>query len=158
MKKGSGVCVRCAMERFRDFILSRNQQIIVGIVLSLGVIVSSVLTIKREKKGNIRVIKSQESRVKSQEPGVNLDTASLRSKKEKKPQTIIRPKVKFPININKASKEGLMEISGIGPVISERIIEYRKERGTFSKKEDIIKVKGIGPKMYEKWKDLITVD
>lgn len=61
------------------------------------------------------------------------------------------------ININTASKEELTELTGVGPKIAERIIEYRKTHGGFSSKEEIMNVKGIGKKIFEKFKDDITV-
>lgn len=60
------------------------------------------------------------------------------------------------ININSASAEQLKELSGIGDVIAERIIEYRNQQA-FKTPEDIMNVKGIGNAIYEKIKDEITV-
>lgn len=60
------------------------------------------------------------------------------------------------ININTADQATLMEISGVGETIANRIIEYRAEN-RFSKIEDIKNVKGIGDATYEKMADLITV-
>ena len=45
------------------------------------------------------------------------------------------------ININTASKEQLMKISGIGKTKAEAILAYREKNGEFKKKEDITKVK-----------------
>ena len=61
------------------------------------------------------------------------------------------------MNINTASKEELMNISGIGESKAEGIIKYREEHGPFSKIEDIQNVSGIGTAMYEKIKNYITV-
>ena len=60
------------------------------------------------------------------------------------------------VNINMAGKEELMSLDGIGEVMAERIIEYRKTK-RFRKTEDIKSVKGIGDKKYEKIKQNITV-
>ena len=60
------------------------------------------------------------------------------------------------ININTASKEELMQLSGIGEAKAERIIEYRMN-SRFRKKEDIKAVNGIGDSIYNKIKDSITV-
>ncbi len=62
------------------------------------------------------------------------------------------------ININTADKDELTKLRGVGPVIADRILEYRTNNGTFENIEDIKKVKGIGPKTFEKMKDSITVN
>jgi len=61
------------------------------------------------------------------------------------------------ININTASQKELEELSGIGPVLAQRIIDYREKNGYFSTIEDIKKVSGIGDKRFEAIKDSITV-
>jgi len=61
------------------------------------------------------------------------------------------------ININTASRAELMDLPGIGSVLSERIVEYRRINGPFSKTEDLKNVSGIGEKRYDTIKDRITV-
>lgn len=61
------------------------------------------------------------------------------------------------ININTASQKELEELPGIGPTLSQRIIDYREKNGYFQTIEDIKKVSGIGDKKFEAIKDLITV-
>jgi len=62
------------------------------------------------------------------------------------------------ININTASYEELQKITGIGPVIAERIIEYRQSHGPFRRIEDIKKVSGIGEGRFKQMKNQITVE
>jgi competence protein ComEA len=50
-----------------------------------------------------------------------------------------------------------MDLPGIGPVLAERIFEYRRQNGPFSSIEDIRRVSGIGEKRYEAIQDKITV-
>jgi competence protein ComEA len=64
---------------------------------------------------------------------------------------------KKKIDLNSASAYQLELLPGIGPVLSQRIINYRETKGKFQKIEDVMKVSGIGPKTFEKIKDLITV-
>jgi competence protein ComEA len=61
------------------------------------------------------------------------------------------------VNINSASKEQLMQISGIGESKADAIIAYRENNGLFAKLEDIMNVSGIGQALYDKIKDFITV-
>ena len=61
------------------------------------------------------------------------------------------------ININTANLAMLQTLSGIGPVLSERIIEYRTQNGLFGVIDDIKDVSGIGEKKFEGIKDLICV-
>lgn len=61
------------------------------------------------------------------------------------------------ININTAGYEELQKITGVGPVIAQRIIEYRNTNGPFQKLEDIKEVQGIGDAKFEKMKDEITL-
>lgn len=65
--------------------------------------------------------------------------------------------VKVLISLNKASKEELMTLSGIGEGKAKSIILYREEHGGFQSIEEIKNVKGIGDSIFEKIKDNITV-
>ncbi len=60
------------------------------------------------------------------------------------------------VNINQAGVEELTRLKNIGPVIAERIVEYR-ESAPFEKPEDLMEVKGIGPKVFEQIRDHITL-
>lgn len=61
------------------------------------------------------------------------------------------------ININTASAEELQELSGVGPALSGRIIDYRESKGRFSSIEDLKEVSGIGETRFENLKDKICV-
>ncbi len=61
------------------------------------------------------------------------------------------------VNINKCTKDELVSLPGIGEVIAERIIEYRKSN-TFEKIEDLMNVSGIGTKKFEGLKELIKTN
>lgn len=61
------------------------------------------------------------------------------------------------ININKATKEELMTLTGIGESKAEDIITYRKENGPFQSIEDMKQIRGIKDGVLNKIKDEITV-
>lgn len=61
------------------------------------------------------------------------------------------------ININTADAKELQELPGIGPVLAERIIQYRMEHGYFARPEDLKRVSGIGDKTFEKMAPMVTV-
>ena len=61
------------------------------------------------------------------------------------------------ININKATKEELQTLNGIGESKAEKIIEYRNNNGGFKNVDEIKNVSGIGDSAFEKIKDNITV-
>ena len=61
------------------------------------------------------------------------------------------------ININTAGATELDKLSGVGPALAERIIQYRTEHGPFTIPEDLQNVSGIGPKTYDKMSSQVTV-
>ena len=61
------------------------------------------------------------------------------------------------ININTATVEDFMKLSGIGEAKAKSIIEYRNSIGSFSKVEDIKNVTGIGDSIFDKIKDYLTL-
>lgn len=61
------------------------------------------------------------------------------------------------VNINTASKEELMTLSGIGESKASQILSYREENGFFQRTEDIMNISGIKEGVFGKIKDKITV-
>lgn len=61
------------------------------------------------------------------------------------------------IRINKATKEDLMEISGIGEAKANAIIEYRETNGDFYQLDDLSNVNGIGEKTVESISEQIQI-
>ncbi len=50
------------------------------------------------------------------------------------------------VPINSSSKEMLMTVKGIGSVLAEDILAYRRHSGPFTSREDLLKIPGIGQK------------
>ena len=61
------------------------------------------------------------------------------------------------INVNKATKEELVSIQGIGSVIADRIVTYRETNGSFEQLEDLMDVQGIGEAKFERMKNQLTL-
>lgn len=53
------------------------------------------------------------------------------------------------ISINSASAQELDELPGVGPVIAERIVQWRETNGPFRSIDELTEVSGIGPAMLE---------
>ena len=63
-----------------------------------------------------------------------------------------------PIPINRAEKEILSTLPGIGPVLAARIIQRREEKGPFRSKDELLHITGIGPKKLAQLVDNIVLD
>jgi competence protein ComEA len=61
------------------------------------------------------------------------------------------------MDLNRASKEDLEALPGIGPVLADRIAAYRERSGPFRSVEDMLAVKGIGPVKLEKIRPCVEV-
>jgi competence protein ComEA len=62
------------------------------------------------------------------------------------------------ISINRATKQELERLPGIGPVIAERIIQYRENRKGFRSLNELTKVHGIGPKKLAEMSQHLCLD
>ncbi len=69
----------------------------------------------------------------------------------------IKENNKRGVNINSASIIELSSLPGIGQVLAQRIIEYRRTHGRFEDKKDLMKVPGIGEKRFAEIEDLIVI-
>ena len=53
------------------------------------------------------------------------------------------------VNLNTASKHLLTYVSGLGPVLAQNIVDYRKENGAFTSRAQLKKVPRLGPAAYQ---------
>ncbi|BEP15154.1 hypothetical protein acdb102_34650 [Acidothermaceae bacterium B102] len=61
-----------------------------------------------------------------------------------------------PVDLNTATVEQLQTLSGIGPVLAQRIIDYRTAHGPFVSVDGLQQVGGIGPAKFAEIKDHVT--
>lgn len=61
------------------------------------------------------------------------------------------------VNINTAGSEDLQTLTGVGPAIASRIIDYRNKNGSFKSIDELTNVSGIGEKTLAKFRDEICV-
>lgn len=62
-----------------------------------------------------------------------------------------------PVDLNRATREELMALPGVGEATADRIIASRTQDGPFSSKEDLMRIEGIGEKKFAKLEPLIEV-
>jgi competence protein ComEA len=62
-----------------------------------------------------------------------------------------------PIMINRATVKDFESLDGIGPVLANRIVSYRKINGPFTAVEDLLKVPGIGQSKFAQFKEKLRV-
>lgn len=65
--------------------------------------------------------------------------------------------LKSAINVNQANQTELQKLPGIGPKISQRILDERA-RARFKSVDELRRVSGIGPKTLEKLRPYVTIE
>ncbi|MDQ4501115.1 helix-hairpin-helix domain-containing protein [Sinomonas sp. ASV322] len=61
------------------------------------------------------------------------------------------------INLNRATAEDLATLPRVGPVLAQRIVQYRTQHGRFGSVNDLDAVPGIGPAMLESLRPHVSV-
>ena len=61
------------------------------------------------------------------------------------------------VDVNHATAKELEQLTGVGPAIAKRIVEYRNTHGRFNAPEDLINVRGIGAAKLEKMRPQILI-
>ncbi|MFL6053629.1 MAG: helix-hairpin-helix domain-containing protein [Actinoallomurus sp.] len=62
-----------------------------------------------------------------------------------------------PLDLNTASAAQLDQLPGVGPVLAQRIVDYRTQHGAFRSVDELRQVSGIGAAKYGDLKGLVTV-
>lgn len=61
------------------------------------------------------------------------------------------------VNLNTASQADLEELPGVGPVLAQRILDWRTEHGRFTTVDELGEVSGIGEKTFAQLQPKVTV-
>ena len=62
-----------------------------------------------------------------------------------------------PVSLNSATVDQLDALPGIGPVLAQRIVDWRTQHGGFKSVRDLDQVSGIGDTIYAELAPLVTV-
>jgi len=62
-----------------------------------------------------------------------------------------------PIDLNTATVQQLDALPGVGPVLAQRIVDWRTEHGRFDSVDQLQEVSGIGPSRLADIRSLVTV-
>ena len=63
----------------------------------------------------------------------------------------------YPLDINTATVDDLDDLPKIGPVLAQRIVDYRSANGDFQFIEELMNVEGIGEGIFDKIKEFVEV-
>lgn len=94
--------------------------------------------------------------------GVNLarpvtDGEQLVVPREGEEPSVPGPDASPLIDLNTADAATLESLTGIGPALASRIIDWRETEGPFGSVEDLLAVSGIGPSVLESVREQVTV-
>lgn len=90
------------------------------------------------------------------EDGTQLTIASQKDPKQNEGQDAEQTET-GKVNLNAATKEQLMTLTGIGEAKAIAIIAYREEKGKFQKPEDLMNIPGIKEGVFDKIKSQICI-
>jgi len=108
---------------------------------------------KKEDGKKTTTSKSTKSKKKDSKSKDKKKKKSKKSSKAKAGKKVSKDSNKVPfkgkMNINKASKEELMKLPGIGEAKADKIIKARKKMGKFKTSKDLMEISGIGEQTVE---------
>lgn len=62
-----------------------------------------------------------------------------------------------PVDLNSADEAALDSLPGVGPVIAQRIVQWRTDNGRFTSVDELTEVSGIGDKLMAQLRPLVRV-
>ena len=73
-------------------------------------------------------------------------TAADKKTGQDQPASAAAKAIPQKLDLNRASREELIEVPGIGPRMAQAIVDLRHKKGSFSRVEDLLEVSGIKEK------------
>lgn len=73
-------------------------------------------------------------------------------------QVPARAELSATVSINRASREELEKLPGIGPTLAARIVEQRERYGPFRRAEHLMLVRGISERRFRQLRPFINAD
>ena len=61
------------------------------------------------------------------------------------------------LNLNTATPKQLEALPGIGPVLANRIVEFRAKKGGYKRIEDLLAIPGVSEKKWKVLRQYLTV-
>jgi competence protein ComEA len=61
-----------------------------------------------------------------------------------------------PVSVNRASREELERLPGVGPVLAARIVEHRERHGPFRRVEHLLVLRGMSERRFREIRALVT--
>ena len=104
--------------------------------------------------GDVQISPSVRNTTATQSTSSDSTESAQLSTEETQPPT---EAISFPIDINTATVSMLDALPGIGPVLAQRIVDYREANGNFTALSQLTNVEGIGSKRLEEILELITI-
>ena len=114
------------------------------------------LAYKLEDGMKIKIPNKSETQKQLEEQNANIEDSYITTESGASIQET-QTKTSQKVNINTASQQELETLTGVGPSIASKIVEYRKQNGLFKTIDDIKNVSGIGDNKFESFKDEICV-
>lgn len=105
----------------------------------------------QESKNNTADTKGSKNKTENRTRRISTSTSSP------KKTTTTATSIKFPLDINKATKDELMQIDGVGEVTAKKILSHRKKIKYYSNLLQLKDINGIGDATYEKLRDYLYV-
>ena len=137
---------------------------VIAVAIAITTAIASAL-VNRPQRDDVVILtppadSSQADKVDNSgsEKVISKTTKAHTTRKTTTSKAVTKEEYSFPADINKADKEMLMAVSGIGEVTADRIIAYRDRVGVISNMDMLLEVNGIGDSTLALLKGYFYVD